>query len=55
MTENVLRLRILSFRILVNREPGALDEAKTRIGVLVDKVKQAQSAYAVMPAGTEEA
>ena len=55
MTENVLRLRILSFRILINREPASLEEAKTRVNVLVDKVKQAQSAYAVMPAGTEEA
>ena len=55
ITENVLRLRILSFRILINREPAALEEAKTRVAVLVDKVKQAQSAYAVMPAGPEEA
>ncbi|ANF86609.1 methyl-accepting chemotaxis protein [Pseudomonas antarctica] len=55
LTENVLRLRILSFRVLINREPAALEEAKTRIGVLMDKVKQAQSAYSVMPAGTEEA
>ena len=55
MTENVLRLRILSFRILINREPAALEEAKTRVAVLVDKVKQAQSAYAVMPAGADEA
>ncbi|ROM33193.1 methyl-accepting chemotaxis protein [Pseudomonas poae] len=55
VTENVLRLRILSFRILVNREPAALEEAKTRVAVLVDKVKQAQTAYAAMPAGPEEA
>ncbi|NWB54549.1 methyl-accepting chemotaxis protein [Pseudomonas sp. F8002] len=55
MTENVLRLRILSFRVLVNREPAALDEAQTRMGVLVDKVKTAQAAYAGMPAGNEEA
>lgn len=54
MTESVLRLRILSFRILINREPAALDEAKTRVAVLVDKLKQAQSAYAGMPAGAEE-
>ena len=54
MTENVLRLRILSFRVLVNREPAALQEAQTRMGVLVDKVKTAQAAYAVMPAGAEE-
>ncbi|WP_248732679.1 methyl-accepting chemotaxis protein [Pseudomonas sp. MWU13-2517] len=55
VTENVLRLRILSFRILVNREPAALEEAKTRVAALVDKAKQAQTAYAAMPAGPEEA
>ncbi|OHW39616.1 methyl-accepting chemotaxis protein [Pseudomonas sp. 06C 126] len=55
MTENVLRLRILSFRILVNREPAALQDAQTRIGVLVDKARQAQAGYAAMPAGAEEA
>ncbi|MBY8948215.1 methyl-accepting chemotaxis protein [Pseudomonas sp. SH10-3B] len=55
MTENVLRMRILSFRVLVNREPAALQEAETRIGVLVDKVKTAQAGYAALPAGTEEA
>lgn len=55
LTENVLRLRILSFRILINREPAALEEAKTRVGVLVDKVKVAQKAYALTPAGPEEA
>ncbi|PZW64882.1 methyl-accepting chemotaxis protein [Pseudomonas sp. URMO17WK12:I6] len=55
MTENVLRLRILSFRVLVNREPASLQEAETRIGVLVDKVKQAQAAYGALPAGDEEA
>ncbi|MGY2331718.1 methyl-accepting chemotaxis protein, partial [Pseudomonas sp. SDT2931_S440] len=55
MTENVLRLRILSFRVLVNREPAALQEAQTRMGVLEGKVKTAQAAYATMPAGDEEA
>ncbi|MEO8492413.1 methyl-accepting chemotaxis protein [Pseudomonas sp.] len=55
ITENVLRLRILSFRILVNREPASLQEAETRIGVLVDKVKAAQAGYSATPAGTEEA
>ncbi|MGE8149930.1 methyl-accepting chemotaxis protein [Pseudomonas vancouverensis] len=54
ITENVLRLRILSFRVLINREPASLQEADSRIAVLVDKVKQAQSAYAVLPAGDEE-
>ncbi|WP_085745554.1 methyl-accepting chemotaxis protein [Pseudomonas sp. R45(2017)] len=54
VTENVLRLRILSFRILVNREPAGLQEAQTRIGVLVDKVRAAQASYAALPAGPEE-
>ncbi|EJM23917.1 MULTISPECIES: methyl-accepting chemotaxis protein [Pseudomonas] len=54
VTENVLRLRILSFRILVNRDPAGLQEAQTRIGVLVDKVRAAQASYAALPAGSEE-
>ncbi|WP_236179128.1 MULTISPECIES: methyl-accepting chemotaxis protein [Pseudomonas] len=54
VTENVLRLRILSFRILVNREPAGLQEAQTRIGVLVDKVRAAQAGYAALPAGEQE-
>lgn len=54
LTENVLRLRILSFRVLVNREPAGLAEAQTRIGVLVDKARQAQASYAALPAGPEE-
>ncbi|WLG82380.1 methyl-accepting chemotaxis protein [Pseudomonas cucumis] len=55
VTENVLRLRILSFRVLVNRDPAALQEAQTRIGVLVDKVRSAQASYAALPASPEEA
>ncbi|MEK1843982.1 MAG: methyl-accepting chemotaxis protein [Pseudomonas sp.] len=55
VTENVLRLRILSFRVLVNRDPAALQEAQTRISVLVDKVRSAQASYAALPAGPEEA
>ncbi|NBF03904.1 HAMP domain-containing protein [Pseudomonas sp. Fl5BN2] len=55
LTENVLRLRILSFRVLVNRDPVGLAEAQTRIGALVDKAKQAQASYAALPAGPEEA
>ncbi|MEN5043817.1 methyl-accepting chemotaxis protein [Pseudomonas koreensis] len=54
VTENVLRLRILSFRILVNRDPAGLQEAQTRIGVLVDKVRSAQASYAALPAESEE-
>jgi len=55
LTENVLRLRILSFRVLVNRDPAGLAEAQTRIGALVDKAKQAQASYAALPMGAEEA
>ena len=54
VTENVLRLRILSFRVLVNREPTGLQEAQTRINVLVEKVRNAQASYAALPAGAEE-
>lgn len=54
VTENVLRLRILSFRILVNRDPAGLQEAQTRIGVLVDKVRGAQASYAALPAEADE-
>ncbi|RON63113.1 methyl-accepting chemotaxis protein [Pseudomonas fluorescens] len=55
MTENVLRMRILSFRVLVNREPAALQEAHTRINTLVDKLRSAQASYAALPARPEEA
>jgi methyl-accepting chemotaxis protein len=55
LAENVLRMRILSFRVLVNRDPAALQEAQTRIGVLVDKVRSAQSSYAALSATPEEA
>ncbi|TPG75364.1 methyl-accepting chemotaxis protein [Pseudomonas arsenicoxydans] len=55
MTENVLRLRILSFRVLINREPAALQEAQTRIGVLMDKLRSAQASYAALPAQPDEA
>ncbi|WP_415764183.1 methyl-accepting chemotaxis protein [Pseudomonas sp. ZB1P45] len=55
LTENILRLRILSFRVLVNRDPNALQEAQTRTGLLVDKVRSAQASYAALPATPEEA
>ncbi len=55
ITESVLRLRILSFRVLVNREAAGLQDAETRVAVLTDKARQAQKAYAALPAGPEEA
>ncbi|MFL1514162.1 methyl-accepting chemotaxis protein [Pseudomonas prosekii] len=54
VTENILRMRILSFRILVNREPASLQEAEARIGVLNDKARKAQASYAELPAGKDE-
>ncbi|WP_288074893.1 methyl-accepting chemotaxis protein [Pseudomonas sp.] len=55
LTENVLRMRILSFRVLVNREPAALQEAQTRIAALIDKVRAAQAGYSALPSVPEEA
>jgi methyl-accepting chemotaxis protein len=55
VTENVLRMRILSFRILVNREPASLQDAETRITVLTEKARKAQAEYAALSAGPEEA
>ena len=55
ITENVLRMRILSFRVLVNRDPAALQDAQTRIGALIDKVHSAQASYAALPSQPEEA
>jgi methyl-accepting chemotaxis protein len=53
--ESVLRMRILSFRILVNRDPASLKEADVRIGVLVEKLHKANNSYAALPATPEEA
>ncbi|WP_040263405.1 methyl-accepting chemotaxis protein [Pseudomonas massiliensis] len=54
LMENVLRLRITSFRVLVNREPAALAETQTRIATLVDKVAQARAQYGALPKGEQE-
>ncbi|MFL1527778.1 methyl-accepting chemotaxis protein [Pseudomonas sp. O230] len=55
ITENILRMRILSFRILVNREPASLQEAETRIGALTEKALKARASYAALPASPDEA
>ncbi|MDO8405658.1 MAG: methyl-accepting chemotaxis protein [Pseudomonas sp.] len=54
VTENILRMRILSFRILVNREPASLQEAEARIAVLIDKARKAQASYAELPMEPDE-
>ncbi|NWB26866.1 methyl-accepting chemotaxis protein [Pseudomonas gingeri] len=52
--EGVLRLRILSFRVLINREPAALQEADARIAFLTDKIRKDQKSYADLPSAGEE-
>lgn len=54
MLENTLRLRITSFRTLVNREPATLLETDARIAELIDKLQAAKKAYAALPAQGEE-
>ena len=54
MLENTLRLRITSFRTLVNREPAALRETDARITELIGKLQEAKKNYAVLPAEGEE-
>ncbi|WP_248745911.1 methyl-accepting chemotaxis protein [Pseudomonas sp. MWU12-2037] len=54
LIEGVLRLRLLSFRVLINREPADLQEAETRISALVEKVRKDQKSYADLPAEGEE-
>jgi methyl-accepting chemotaxis protein len=54
MLENTLRLRITSFRTLVNREPAALRETDGRIAELIGKLQDAKKHYAALPAEGEE-
>ena len=57
ITENVLRMRILSFRVLVNRDPAALQDAQTRIGALDRQGAQrsGQLCRVAIPAGRSAA
>ena len=54
MLENTLRLRITSFRTLVNREPAALRETDSRIAELIGKLQEARKNYAALSAEGEE-
>jgi methyl-accepting chemotaxis protein len=54
MLENSLRLRITSFRTLVNREPASLRETDARIAELIGQLQNAKKAYAALPAEPEE-
>jgi methyl-accepting chemotaxis protein len=54
VTEGVWRLRVVSFRVLINREPGSLQEATSRIGELTSELQKAKASYAALPADGEE-
>jgi len=54
VTENVLRLRVTSFRVLINREPAMLKESTARIDDLVGKLQKALSSYSALPMSPEE-
>ena len=55
MLESSLRLRITSFRTLVNRDPAALRETETRIADLISKLQEAKKGYSAITIGPEEA
>ncbi|HEY0288000.1 MAG TPA: methyl-accepting chemotaxis protein [Pseudomonas sp.] len=54
MLENTLRLRITSFRTLVNREPASLRETEGRIAELISKLQDAKKSYAATPMSDDE-
>lgn len=54
MTENTLRLRIATFRILVNREPAALQETERRVKELIELLQKSKDSYAILPSGADE-
>jgi methyl-accepting chemotaxis protein len=54
INESVLRLRLLAFRVMINREPEQQPEANQRFVEWTDKLQKAKQSYAALPAGTEE-
>ncbi|WP_122316482.1 methyl-accepting chemotaxis protein [Pseudomonas cichorii] len=52
--ENLLLLRIMSFRYLINREPELVQETEARAQLLTQKLKKAESSYAALPSDGEE-
>ncbi|WP_040072006.1 methyl-accepting chemotaxis protein, partial [Pseudomonas batumici] len=50
MGEYILRMRIVFYRILINREPESLQSEYPRIVGLIDKVRKDEKAYADLPA-----
>lgn len=54
VNEYVLRLRIFSLRMLVNREPEMLQESDQRIAEIITQLQAAKSAYSALPAEADE-
>lgn len=54
ITESTLRLRVVSFRILINREPAALQESESRIKEIVVALEKAKASYAALPSESAE-
>ena len=52
--EYILRMRIVFYRILINREPESLQSEYPRIVGLIDKVRKDEKAYADLPADGDE-
>ncbi|GAB7529021.1 methyl-accepting chemotaxis protein [Pseudomonas sp. 3A(2025)] len=54
VNEDVLRLRLLSLRLLVNREPDMLQEGYQRITETISQLQVAKSSYSTLPAEANE-
>ncbi|BAP45338.1 methyl-accepting chemotaxis protein [Pseudomonas sp. 21LCFQ02] len=54
VNESVLRLRVFSLRLLVNREPEMLQETDQRIAEITTQLQTAKSAYSALPAEAQE-
>ncbi|WP_095101537.1 methyl-accepting chemotaxis protein [Pseudomonas sp. Irchel 3A5] len=54
VNEYVLRLRIFSLRMLVNREPEMLQESDQRVAEIITQLQAAKSAYSALPAEADE-
>jgi methyl-accepting chemotaxis protein len=54
ITENMFRLRLSIYHILVDREPSQLENVYNRTPQLVSKLQDAKNGYAATPANAEE-
>ncbi|WP_122664454.1 methyl-accepting chemotaxis protein [Pseudomonas viridiflava] len=54
VNESVLRLRVFSLRLLVNREPEMLQESDQRIAEIISQLQTAKAAYSALPAEADE-